>query len=404
MSGEGLVTDVPALVPEGGDGERETAAAAAVAPVPASPGVAAGTGSEGARPEDTFPRQYARPAGSPSASPARSRSRRTAAGSCSSDPAAAATPVELPVGARGRLDDDDAGGSGSSPIPSSCSPDGDDEPARRGAGPPRAGREQAGGVVAYATDRERHRRRVRAGRPAVRGRPAVAVQPASCRSRGRWSTPGPTRRPAAWRTSGAGRCASPSSTAPAGSWPGDGRSGGHVGSPSSSRPRRWAAPAATGGRRTAGRSSAARVDNAPVAAVVDRRSGPSRTSRRPSVALPGRRHGQRRRHAVRSLALDGRAPEIVRGTTARYPYLVDVHWMDGRARSLLTVQSRDQRSVEVLAADPATGDDDACCRGRATTRGSSCARGAGRAATTAGWCGPRTTRARAGCSSTASSR
>ena len=53
------------------------------------------------------------------------------------------------------------------------------------------------------------------------------------------------------------------------------------------------------------------------------------------------------------LGLDGRRQEISWDHGA-LPYLVDVQWPEPE-RIVLTVQSRDQRHVEVLAADPATG-------------------------------------------------
>lgn len=60
------------------------------------------------------------------------------------------------------------------------------------------------------------------------------------------------------------------------------------------------------------------------------------------------------------LALDGGATEV-RWDRSAYPYLADVQWrVDGAGNQqvLLTVQSRDQRSLMVLAADPRTGDTD----------------------------------------------
>ncbi|MFZ4718828.1 MAG: prolyl oligopeptidase family serine peptidase [Ilumatobacteraceae bacterium] len=53
------------------------------------------------------------------------------------------------------------------------------------------------------------------------------------------------------------------------------------------------------------------------------------------------------------LALDGGATEVVWDRTG-YPYLADVRWQD-ETRLLLTVQSRDQRSLMILSADPSTG-------------------------------------------------
>jgi dipeptidyl-peptidase-4 len=54
------------------------------------------------------------------------------------------------------------------------------------------------------------------------------------------------------------------------------------------------------------------------------------------------------------LALDGGATEVL-WDRATHPYLADVRWA-GADRLLLTVQSRDQRSLMVLDADPTTGD------------------------------------------------
>lgn len=53
------------------------------------------------------------------------------------------------------------------------------------------------------------------------------------------------------------------------------------------------------------------------------------------------------------LALDGGSTEVVWDRDT-YPYLADVRWADSQ-RLLLTVQSRDQRSLMVLAADPRHG-------------------------------------------------
>ena len=53
------------------------------------------------------------------------------------------------------------------------------------------------------------------------------------------------------------------------------------------------------------------------------------------------------------LALDGSATPVVWDRDT-YPYLADVQWASPQ-RLLLTVQSRDQRSLMVLAADPGTG-------------------------------------------------
>lgn len=57
------------------------------------------------------------------------------------------------------------------------------------------------------------------------------------------------------------------------------------------------------------------------------------------------------------LAIDGGSTEV-RWDRESYPYLADVAWRDDR-RVLLTVQSRDQRSLMVLGADATTGETEA---------------------------------------------
>jgi dipeptidyl-peptidase 4 len=54
------------------------------------------------------------------------------------------------------------------------------------------------------------------------------------------------------------------------------------------------------------------------------------------------------------LALDGGSIEVA-WDNERFPYLTAVHWVSGE-RLLLTVQSRDQRDLQVLEANPTTGD------------------------------------------------
>src|SRR5262249_38360708 len=51
--------------------------------------------------------------------------------------------------------------------------------------------------------------------------------------------------------------------------------------------------------------------------------------------------------------VEGGAPTAVRWDAERFPYLASVVWKDGPLT--LVVLSRDQRDLEVLAADPATG-------------------------------------------------
>ena len=54
------------------------------------------------------------------------------------------------------------------------------------------------------------------------------------------------------------------------------------------------------------------------------------------------------------LALDGGATDVA-WDHDRFPYLIAVSWV-ANERLLLIVQSRDQRDVQVLEADPTTGD------------------------------------------------
>ena len=110
-------------------------------------------------------------------------------------------------------------------------------------------------------------------------------------------------------------------------------------SPSSSRPRRWTATAATGGRRTARPcwppgSTTARC-SAGTSPTRRTRSQPGRRG-----ALPGRR--QRRRRGHLAPARPRRQPHRRRrGTARRYPYLVRA---SGRpAGAVLQVMSRDQQ-------------------------------------------------------------
>ncbi|HEX5497045.1 MAG TPA: prolyl oligopeptidase family serine peptidase [Mycobacteriales bacterium] len=94
-----------------------------------------------------------------------------------------------------------------------------------------------------------------------------------------------------------------------------------------------------------------RVDNAPVqrwylADPAEPAAEPA-TLRYPSAGTPNARV------TAFVLGLDGSRAEV-RWDTSRFEYLAAAHWSAG-GPPLLAVQTRDQRTVRVLAADPATG-------------------------------------------------
>ena len=205
----------------------------------------------------------------------------------------------------------------------------------RGAGPPRAaarGRARASSatpptrpstLAAFALSGRLWRRR-----------PARRRRPASCPAAGPVIDPRPSpdgqpgrvrrRRRAARRAtptaSGDRALAEPGAepTSPGG-WP------------SSSRPRRWTATAASGGRRTADRA-ARRAGRR----VAGRSAGTSPTRRTPRreprrVALPGRRHRQRRVTLWHVLGLDGTPHRGRLGPRRVTRISADVHWTDAAA-------------------------------------------------------------------------
>ena len=98
----------------------------------------------------------------------------------------------------------------------------------------------------------------------------------------------------------------------------------------------------------------ARVDETPVQRwYIADPANPARPGR--ARRLPGRGHAQRGR-----LAAPGRPGRAAGWTSNRtgaaFPYLVTVCWDAGRiGHPLIVVQSRDQRVMRILAADPATG-------------------------------------------------
>ena len=159
-------------------------------------------------------------------------------------------------------------------------------------------REQAGGIVAYATDRP-----VTMAAFALSGQLYVAELAAAARPRAcstppaASSTRGPTRRVAGSPTSAAARCTCTTwPRAPPRPSPSPRRSTSPTASPSSSRPRRWAGCGGTGGRPTADALLVARVDEAPGAALAHRRPGQPRPGAR-GRRLPGRGHAERPRLA-----------------------------------------------------------------------------------------------------------
>ena len=145
------------------------------------------------------------------------------------------------------------------------------------------------------------------------------------------------------------RCASPSWTAPAACWPPMTTTRSRGARRTSWRPRRWAQPRLLvvarrfGPRRHPGRH----VAGGP---LVDQRPGPAGPAALEHA--PGHGDGQRRRDAVGAGAR--RRPAGGPVGPVRLSYLVDVQWPEPE-RIVLTVQSRDQRRLQVLAA--CVGDD-----------------------------------------------
>ena len=99
--------------------------------------------------------------------------------------------------------------------------------------------------------------------------------------------------------------------------------------------------------------AACRVDVVARRAVVHLRPGVARPAVRARCAIrqPARPTPTSVCTCSRSTAAASRSP----GTNDRFPYLTAVHWASND-RLLLTVQSRDQRDLQVLEANPTTGD------------------------------------------------
>ena len=219
-------------------------------------------------------------------------------------------------------------------------------------------REGAGGVVAYATDAARHRGRVRACRAGCSSPGWSRPGPASSRSTGPVFDPRPD--PKARRLAyvcGPQRCASPSSTAAAASWSaGAGRarrvtwgSAEFVAAEEMGRGRGyWWSP-------DGARLAVARVDTAPVHALVDRRSGQPGQGPRPSTAYPAAGTANADGAPCGSSALDGSRVEVA-WDRERFEYLANVSWGG--------------HGLHVVRADPRPALAGRCCastRPRATT-------------------------------------
>ena len=348
MSGEGLVTDASALEPDGAD--SESAGTGAAAPTPPAEAVA-GTGPDGSPSEDTFPRQNARTRrltlGEPRTVTVSPDGRRVVfiRSRGGSDPIGCLWVLDVAV-----AEDDPVGGERLVADPVVLLVGGDDDlpPAER-ARRERA-REQAGGVVSYAANAT-----VTVAAFALSGRLFVAgllsgvsrelpVEGPVFDPR-----PDPLARRLAYVRGRTLRLAELDGTSrelageedPEISW----GSAEFVAAEEMGRTRGyWWAPDGSA-------VVAARVDTTPVARWWI--SDPSQPDQPPAEhAYPAA--GTANAHVTLwVLGLDGRRQEIWWDHGA-LPYLVDVQWPEPE-RIVLTVQSRDQRHIEVLAADPATG-------------------------------------------------
>ena len=98
--------------------------------------------------------------------------------------------------------------------------------------------------------------------------------------------------------------------------------------------------------------AACRVDNSPVSRwYIGDPANPDRPATEIRYPAAGSNNAKVTLHV---LVLNGGSTEVTWDRDT-YPYLADVRW-DGSERLLLTVQSRDQRSLMVLEADPRLGD------------------------------------------------
>ena len=349
MSGEGLVSDASGLVPEDTGGQEAVTVATAASTAP--PAAAAGTGSDGAPSEDTFPRQHARTRrltlGEPRTITVSPDGRRVVfiRSRGGSDPIGCLWVLDVAV-----ADDEPAGGERLVADPLVLLAGGDDDlPAAERARRERA-REQAGGVVSYAANAT-----VTVAAFALSGRLFVAgllsgvARELPVEGPVFDPRPDPLARRLAYVRGRTLRLAELDGTSRelAGeedseiSW----GSAEFVAAEEMGRTRGyWWAPDGSA-------VVAARVDTTPVARWWI--SDPSQPDQPPvEHAYPAA--GTANAHvSLWVLGLDGRRQEIWWDHGA-LPYLVDVQWPEPE-RIVLTVQSRDQRHVEVLAADPATG-------------------------------------------------
>ena len=215
-----------------------------------------------------------------------------------------------------------------------------------------AAREQAGGIVGYATDRP-----VRMAAFALAGRLYVAELAAGLTPR-LVETRRRRDRPAARPARAAGRLrrrrrALRARPRPPGSpprWPSRTGRASATAWPTSSRPRRWAGCAATGGPRTGTRCwspgwTRPRCRRWHIADPEHpERPPPSSPTRPPAPPTPASR--------CTSSVWTGAGPRSA-GTTAHDEYLVTAIW--DVHELLIVVQPRDQRALRVLRVDPRTG-------------------------------------------------
>ena len=124
------------------------------------------------------------------------------------------------------------------------------------------------------------------------------------------------------------------------------------GAPTTSPARRWAGTAATGGAPTAEPwPRAASMCHRSARWFISDPASPDQQPREVRYPAAGTANADVGLHV---LALDGGSIEIA-WDRDRFPYLTAVNWVSPE-RLLLTVQSRDQRDLQVLEANPTTGD------------------------------------------------
>ncbi len=351
MSGEGLATETTAPVPEDADGEGAAPDAVASTAATAAPAAAARTRSNDTASADTFPRQYARTRrltlGEPRTITVSPDGRRVVfiRSRGGSDAIGCLWVLDVPV-----ANDEPGGGERlvADPVVLLAGSD-DDLPAAERARRERA-REQAGGVVSYTADQA-----VTVAAFALSGRLFVAgllsgmARELPVEGPVFDPRPDPLAQRLAYVSGRTLRLAELDGTsrelageeAPEISW----GSAEFVAAEEMGRTRGyWWAPDGSA-------VVAARVDTSPVARWWI--SDPSQPEQQPVEHAYPAAGTANADVTLWVLGLDGRRQEI-RWDHNALPYLVDVQWPEPE-RIVLTVQSRDQRHVEVLAADPATG-------------------------------------------------